>query len=361
MQNVMVTGGAGFIGSNFVRHLLATQLELQVVTVDALTYAGCMENLENLPDPERHTFIRGSILNQPLLERIFREHQIDTVVHFAAETHVDRSIFEPRVFLDTNIIGTYTLLEAARKAWIDEAWVPVENCRFHQISTDEVFGTLEPSDPPFFEAQAYAPRSPYAASKASADHFVRAFGHTFGLPFSLSNSSNNYGPRQYPEKLIPLVILNAIEGKTLPIYGDGLQIRDWLYVEDHCRAIVDILQRGTVGSTYNIGGRNQSTNLDVVHQICTVLDTLHSGSSFVPHSDLIEFVPDRRGHDRRYAMDTSMIEIELGWKPIETLETGLRKTIHWFLSHADWIAAIKMKPDYREWMTKNYLQRGGGE
>jgi len=361
MHNVLVTGGAGFIGSNFVHHLLGGHPEVRVITLDALTYAGCEENLDSPPNAENHTFFKGSILNQPLLDRLFQEHRIDTVVHFAAETHVDRSIYEPRVFLDTNIVGTYTLLEAARKAWIDERWVPLGDCRFHQISTDEVFGTLEPNDPPFFEAQAYAPRSPYAASKASADHFVRSFGHTYGLPFTISNSSNNYGPRQYPEKLIPLVILNAIEGKQLPIYGDGLQIRDWLYVEDHCRAIVDILERGTSGSSYNIGGRNQSTNLEVVQQVCAILDSLRPDSPVVPHSDLITFVSDRRGHDRRYAMDTSMIEIELGWRPIETLDTGLRKTTQWYLEHSEWIAAIEMRPDYREWIARNYLERGGSE
>ena len=359
MQNVLVTGGAGFIGSNFVLYLLATQPDVHLVNLDALTYAGCMQNLDNITDENRYEFIKGSILNQPLLDRIFQEHRIDTVVHFAAETHVDRSIYDPRIFLDTNITGTYTLLEAARNAWLDQQWVPLQGCRFHQISTDEVYGTLTPNDPPFFEAQAYAPRSPYSASKASADHFVRAFGNTYGLPFTISNCSNNYGPRQYPEKLIPLITLNAVGGKTLPVYGDGLQIRDWIYVEDHCRAVMDILARGQLGSTYNIGGGNQPTNLEIVQHICSILDELQPDPSNHSYADRIEFVIDRRGHDRRYAMDTSMIEIELEWKPRETLDSGLRKTIQWYLEHPEWVAAVKMRPDYQEWIALNYQERGG--
>jgi len=357
MRHVLVTGGAGFIGSNFVHYLLGSEPDLQIVTLDALTYAGSLENLKDLPDPSRHVFIHANITDRVLVERIFAEYQIDTVVHFAAETHVDRSILDPGAFVQTNVIGTFTLLEAARKAWLVDKTVPRDAVRFHHVSTDEVFGTLSKADPPFREETAYQPRSPYAASKAASDHFVRAYYTTYGLPISISNCSNNYGPRQFPEKLIPLMILNAVSGKTLPIYGDGMQIRDWLYVDDHCEALWKVATQGRVGETYCIGGDNQPANLEIVRTICQILDELQPESPFTPHEQLMRFVPDRPGHDRRYDIDISKIKSELGWQPRHDLQQGLLATVRWYLEHPEWVEAITQQSDYDSWVQKNYANR----
>jgi len=360
MQQILVTGGAGFIGSNFVHYVLHSEPDVQIINLDALTYAGSLENLKDLPDPSRHVFIHGNITDRELVDHIFAEYKIDTVVHFAAETHVDRSILNPGAFVQTNVIGTYTLLEAARKAWLVDKTVPLETVRFHHVSTDEVFGTLSKADPPFREETAYQPRSPYAASKASSDHFVRAYYSTYGLPISISNCSNNYGPRQFPEKLIPLMILNATSGKPLPIYGDGMQIRDWLYVDDHCEALWKVVTQGKVGETYCIGGDNQPPNLEIVRTICQILDSLQPDSPFTPHEQLMRFVPDRPGHDRRYDIDISKIKSELGWQPRNTLQDGLRATVQWYLEHPEWVAAITQQSDYNGWMQKNYANRKEG-
>lgn len=359
MHHVLVTGGAGFIGSNFVRYLLRVEPQVRVVNLDALTYAGSLENLTDLPDPQRHTFVHGDICDRPLVDSLLREHQIDTVVHFAAESHVDRSIFGPARFVQTNIIGTFTLLEAVRQFWLQEGALPKETVLFHHVSTDEVFGSLQPRDPPFSETTPYAPNSPYAASKAASDHLVRAYGHTYGLPYTLTNCSNNYGPYQFPEKLIPLMILNALEGRALPVYGDGGQIRDWLYVEDHCEALWLVIRKGKRGETYNIGGGNQPTNLEVVQTLCAILDEIRPHFSHAPHAQLIQFVADRPGHDRRYAMDIRKIRQELGWQPKESLRSGLEKTVRWYLNHPQWVEAIRRESDYQEWMQKNYAERGG--
>lgn len=357
MKNVLVTGGAGFIGSNFVRYLLRTEPEVQVINLDVLSYAGSQENLKDLPVPEHHTFVRGDICDRPLVDHLFHQHQIDTVVHFAAQTHVDRSILYPEQFLHTNVIGTFTLLEAARQYWLVEKVLPTDQVRFHHISTDEVFGALTPNDPAWTESTPYAPSSPYSASKAASDHYARAYGHTYGLPYTITNCSNNYGPYQFPEKLIPLMILNALDGKPLPIYGDGMQIRDWLYVEDHCEAIWMVLCKGQAGQTYNIGGGSQPTNLEVVQHLCGALDELLPNSASVPHSSLMRFVPDRPGHDRRYAIDITKINTQLGWQPKESLGSGLQKTVQWYLSHPDWIAAIQQQQDYQQWLERNYEKR----
>lgn len=359
MRNVLVTGGAGFIGANFVHYLLATEPGIAVITLDALTYAGSLDNLNSLPDPGRHTFIHGNICEATLVENIFREKQIDTVVHFAAESHVDRSILGPMEFIQTNIVGTAALLDAARQAWISRPGQEPDDFRFHHVSTDEVFGSLEPDEPPFTEKTPYSPNSPYAASKASSDHLVRAYHATYGLPVTITNCSNNYGPLQFPEKLIPLTILNACAGKELPVYGDGRQIRDWLYVEDHCEAIHRVLEEGRNGETYNIGGDNQPTNLEIVAAICEILDRERPDSSLRPHNQLIRFVKDRPGHDRRYAMDIGKIGAELGWKPRHTLREGLEKTVTWYLSQAERNTGILNRPDYESWMQQNYTKRGG--
>ncbi|MCC7129068.1 MAG: dTDP-glucose 4,6-dehydratase [Anaerolineae bacterium UTCFX2] len=353
MRKLLVTGGAGFIGSNFVRFALAENSP--VVNLDALTYAGSLENLADLPNANQHTFVHGDICNRELIEDLLEKHEIDTLVHFAAESHVDRSILGPEQFIRTNVHGTFTLLEAWKQAWI-RAGKP-DHWRFHHVSTDEVFGSLGPDDPPFSETTRYAPNSPYAASKAASDHLVRAYGATYGLPYTISNCSNNYGPYQFPEKLIPLVILNALEGRELPIYGDGQQIRDWLYVEDHCQAIWTILQRGAPGETYIIGGANQPSNLLVVQTLCDLLDELAPDSQFAPHAQLIRYVTDRPGHDRRYAMDITRIRQDLGWQPRETLTTGLLKTVRWFLDHQTWVESIRRQQDYQSWRARNYDQR----
>lgn len=357
MQSVLVTGGAGFIGSNFVHRLLEAEPAARVVTLDALTYAGSRENLKDLPDAGRHVFVQGDICDPILVQEVIRGHSVDTIVHFAAESHVDRSILGPLPFVQTNVMGTANLLEAARQAWMVDQLLPESQVRFHHISTDEVFGSLGPSDPPFSEMTPYAPRSPYAASKAASDHVVRAYAHTYGLPITISNCSNNYGPRQFPEKLIPLVILNALEGKPLPIYGDGQQIRDWLFVDDHCAAILAVLRSGRAGETYNVGGGTQPANLEIVEQACRLLDELVPGSPHAPHVQLITHVPDRPGHDRRYAMDIRKVQAQLGWSPKESLASGLRKTVQWYLANPGWVAAIRGQPGYRAWLQANYVGR----
>jgi dTDP-glucose 4,6-dehydratase len=357
MKHILVTGGAGFIGSNFIHYLLRTDPEVEIVNLDALTYAGSLENLKNLPDPKRHTFVKGDITDRALVDELFAKHKIDTVVHFAAESHVDRSILDPGVFVNTNVIGTFTLLEAARKTWLVDKLVPVEQVRFHHVSTDEVFGTLSKTDPAFEEETRYAPRSPYAASKASSDHFVRAYGTTYGLPVTISNCSNNYGPRQFPEKLIPLIILNATTGKPLPIYGDGMQIRDWLYVDDHCEGIWKVATEGRVGETYCIGGDNQPPNIEIVKTICGILDELQPDSPFTPHEQLITYVQDRPGHDRRYDINISKIHQELGWQPRWSLQKGLLDTVKWYLNNTEWVEAITAQSDYGSWVKKNYEGR----
>ena len=357
MKNVLVTGGAGFIGSNFTRFLQLAEPDVHIFNLDILSYAGSQENLRDLPFPERHTFIKGDICEGDLLNHLFHANKIDTVVHFAAETHVDRSILNPDRFLHTNVIGTFSLLEAARQYWLSEKALPSDDLRFHHISTDEVYGYLRPNDPAWTESTPYAPSSPYSASKAASDHFVRAYGHTYGLPYTITNCSNNYGPYQFPEKLIPLMILNALDGKPLPIYGDGGQIRDWLYVEDHCEAIWVVLRGGRTGQTYNIGGGSQPTNLEVVQQICVALDELSPHSPIRPHASLMRFVPDRPGHDRRYAIDITKIKTQLGWQPRHSLGIGIQKTIEWYLSNLRWISAIRQQQDYQLWLEQNYDKR----
>lgn len=358
MHNLLVTGGAGFIGSNFIRLILQQRPTLRIYNLDALTYAGSLENLRDLPDPQRHIFIQGDICNRELVEELLRNHDIDTIVHFAAESHVDRSILGPGQFVQTNIVGTFTLLDAARQVWLVEKRLSPEDVHFHHVSTDEVFGSLSPQDPAFCESTPYAPNSPYSASKASSDHLVRAYFHTYGLPITITNCSNNYGPYQFPEKLIPLIILNAMEGKRLPIYGDGKQVRDWLYVIDHCEAILAVLEHGKIGETYNIGGDNQPYNIEIVTAICKILDELLPNSPYLPHENLITYVTDRPGHDRRYDMNIGKINEELGWRPKESLQTGLEKTINWYLSHPEWVQAIRQTGDYKTWIDKNYVQRG---
>lgn len=358
LMNVLVTGGAGFIGSNFIRYLLRVSPDVRVVNLDALTYAGSLENLKDLHESERYSFIHGDICDRDLVEDIFRRHHIDTVVHFAAESHVDRSIYGPAQFIQTNVVGTFRLLEVARQIWIDETRFPLEHVCFHHISTDEVFGSLGPNDPPFSESTPYAPSSPYAASKASSDHLVRSYWNTYGLPTLITNCSNNYGPYQFPEKLIPLVILNALDGRPLPIYGDGKQIRDWLYIDDHCEAIWTVLSEGKRGETYNIGGDTQPANLEIVQRVCTILDKRLPESDYIPHKSLITFVPDRPGHDRRYAMDNSKIKSDLDWFPKESLESGLRKTVDWYLAHPDWVSTIRNQSSFQAWLKANYASRG---
>jgi dTDP-glucose 4,6-dehydratase len=357
MKNILVTGGAGFIGSNFIRYVQRTQPDVFIVNLDLLTYAGSLENLKDLPSPDRYEFVKGDICNQALVEEILRRRAIETIVHFAAETHVDRSILGPAAFIQTNVVGTFSLLEAARKVWLDENKKGAASVRFHHISTDEVFGSLTADAPAFEEKTPYSPNSPYAASKAGSDHLVRAYAHTYGLPITITNCSNNYGPYQFPEKLIPLMILNAVQGKPLPIYGDGQQIRDWLYVEDHCEAIWQVLQEGRTGESYNIGGNNQPVNLEVIDTICDILDELKPQSPYRPHAGLKTFVTDRPGHDRRYAMNIDKITRELGWKPKFPLREGLLKTVRWYLEHDEWIQAIHKQQEYQSWLDKNYSER----
>lgn len=338
-MKLLVTGGAGFIGSAVVRHIIGNTNDC-VVNVDKLTYAGNLESLEAAASSERYSFEQVDICDRLELERVFLEHQPDGVMHLAAESHVDRSIDGPAAFVETNIVGTYTLLEAARSYWNSLDADRKDRFRFHHISTDEVYGDLEGPEGLFTEQTAYAPSSPYSASKASSDHLVRAWQRTYGFPTLITNCSNNYGPYHFPEKLIPLVILNALEGKPLPVYGKGEQIRDWLYVEDHARALYKVATQGHVGETYNIGGHNEKQNIDVVQTICALLDEL-APTAHTPYSSLITYVPDRPGHDIRYAIDASKIERELGWRPQETFESGIRKTVQWYLVNSEWCQRVQ--------------------
>jgi dTDP-glucose 4,6-dehydratase len=357
METVLVTGGAGFIGSNFIRDLLA-RTSARVVNLDALTYAGNPDNLVGLPDPERYSFVHGDITDRALVDDLLCRFAVDTVVHFAAESHVDRSIHGPMAFVRTNVLGTATLLEAAREAWLTHRRPALNKVRFHHVSTDEVYGDLGPDEPPASEAAPYAPSSPYAATKAASDHLVRAYGRTYGLPVTISSCSNNYGPRQHPEKLISFMILAAVEGRPLPVYGDGLNVRDWLYVEDHCTAIRAVLEKGRLGETYNIGGGTELSNIDLVRSLCGILDNLLPDPHGAPHAERIVFVRDRPGHDRRYALDICKIRREMGWAPRETLQSGLERTVRWYLAHPEWIARVRGQPAYHEWLTQNYADRG---
>jgi len=353
-MTILVTGGAGFIGSNFVLDWLAESDE-PVVNLDALTYAGNLRNLAALDGDARHVFVRGDICERALVDRLLTEHRPRAIVHFAAESHVDRSIHGPGAFMRTNVDGTFTLLEAARAYWGTLDGDAKAGFRFHHVSTDEVYGSLAADAPAFTEQHPYEPNSPYSASKAASDHLVRAWHHTYGLPVLTSNCSNNYGPYHFPEKLIPLMIVNALAGKALPIYGDGLNVRDWLYVRDHASAIRAVLAGGRVGQTYNVGGWNEKTNREIVHTICDLLDELKP-SAEGSYRRLITFVKDRPGHDRRYAIDARKIERELGWRPAETFETGIRKTVQWYLDHPQWVAEVQSGA-YRDWVDANYTTR----
>jgi dTDP-glucose 4,6-dehydratase len=351
---ILVTGGAGFIGANFVLDWLASTSE-PVVNLDALTYAGNLESLASVQGDARHVFVQGDICDRELLARLMAEHRPRAIVHFAAESHVDRSIHGPGAFIKTNVDGTFALLEAARAHWSTLEGEAKAAFRFHHVSTDEVYGSLGKTDAPFTEDHVYEPNSPYSASKAASDHLVRAWHHTYGLPVVTTNCSNNYGPYHFPEKLIPLMIVNALAGKPLPVYGDGQQIRDWLYVKDHCSAIREVLARGRLGETYNIGGWNEKPNIEIVQTICALLDEMQpdpAGS----YSRLITYVIDRPGHDRRYAIDARKLERELGWRPAETFDTGIRKTVRWYLDHRDWVGHVQSGA-YREWVATNYSER----
>ncbi|VAW76033.1 dTDP-glucose 4,6-dehydratase [hydrothermal vent metagenome] len=349
MSGLLITGGAGFIGGNFVRHWMQKHPQDRVVILDALTYAGNLESLEDLEaDPGFH-FVQADICDRPTVQALFEEQQINRVAHFAAESHVDRSILGPAEFIRTNIEGTFTLLDVARAAWGGD-----RDCRFLHVSTDEVYGSLETNDPAFTEAHPYRPNSPYSASKASSDHLVRAWFETYDFPVLTTNCSNNYGPYQFPEKLIPLVILNALEGKPLPVYGDGSNVRDWLHVEDHCRGIAEVLERGTPGEVYNIGGNNERSNIEIVQLLCDQLDRRQPGAR--PYSELIQYVTDRPGHDFRYAIDSSKIQQELGWQPKVAFDTGLEQTIDWYLQHLDWCERIR-SGEYRRYYLQQYGSR----
>jgi dTDP-glucose 4,6-dehydratase len=352
MKKILITGGAGFIGSALVRHIIGNTPD-SVVNLDKLTYAGNLQSLVSVADNPRYCFEHVDICDAVAVGRVFEQHQPDAVMHLAAESHVDRSISGPADFIQTNIVGTYTLLEAARSYWSKLDGSRKANFRFHHISTDEVYGSLG-KEGFFTEETAYEPNSPYSASKASSDHLVRAWHHTYGLPVVTTNCSNNYGPYHFPEKLIPLVILNAVSGKPLPIYGKGDNIRDWLYVEDHARALYLVMNQGRLGETYNIGGWNEKTNLEVVQSICAILDELRPAGA--PHATLITYVKDRPGHDHRYAIDASKIERELGWKPQETFETGLRKTVEWYLANTEWVQGV-VSGEYQNWLQQNYAER----
>ncbi|HET7471163.1 MAG TPA: dTDP-glucose 4,6-dehydratase [Gemmatimonadales bacterium] len=365
MRSLLVTGGAGFIGANFVHHWLAAHPADRLVVLDALTYAGNLSSLDPVRGRAGFTFVQGDIRDGGLAARLLREHQIDTVVHLAAESHVDRSIIGPDAFIESNVLGTHALLRAAREVWLDERR-GARDVRFHHVSTDEVFGSLGPGDPPFHEQTPYAPNSPYAASKAASDHLVRAYHHTYGLPVTSTNCSNNYGPYQFPEKLVPLMLVNALDGGPLPVYGDGLNVRDWLYVEDHCRAMELVITHGEVGQSYNVGGRTERSNLELVRMLCRLIDEAFAAdgeltrrfpnapaASGRPSESLIAFVKDRPGHDRRYAIDSRKIERELGFVPVESLESGFRRTLHWYLRHEAWWRAV-MDGSYRTWVRLQY-------
>jgi dTDP-glucose 4,6-dehydratase len=354
-NKILVTGGAGFIGANFVLQWVGSG-KGQVVNLDLLTYAGNLGSLRSLEGDPRHVFVRGDICDRALIDKLLAEHKPQAIVHFAAESHVDRSILGPEAFLKTNIDGTFTMLSAARAYYDALEGEEKERFRFLHVSTDEVYGTLEPNDPAFHEETPFAPNSPYAASKAASDHLVRAWVHTYQLPALITNCSNNYGPLQFPEKLLPLIINNALAGRPLPVYGDGSQVRDWLFVRDHCSAIEAVLEGGRVGETYNVGGGNQQTNLDVVKRVCALLDELAPDSPHKPHSQLIRFVKDRPGHDRRYAIDARKLENELGWRAQETFATGLRKTVQWYLDHQEWMDEVTSGA-YLNWVDANYGHR----
>ncbi len=354
-ETILVTGGAGFIGSNFVLACMKAGGGQQV-NLDLLTYAGNAGNLATVENDPRYSLVRGDICDAELVGLLLRKHRPRAIMHFAAESHVDRSIVSPEAFIRTNVLGTFTLLEQARAYWAEMDEAGRTAFRFLHVSTDEVYGTLGPNDPAFSEITPYAPNSPYAASKAGSDHLVRAYFHTFGLPVLTTNCSNNYGPFQFPEKLIPLMILNALEGKPLPVYGDGKNVRDWLFVEDHCSAIRRVLESGRPGETYNIGGNSERANIDVVTAICDLVDEMRPGLGAGPRRRLITYVQDRPGHDRRYAIDASKIARELGWKPAEQFESGLRKTVRWYLENTEWIRSVRTGA-YREWIEKNYAER----
>ncbi|PZQ00925.1 MAG: dTDP-glucose 4,6-dehydratase [Variovorax paradoxus] len=352
---ILVTGGAGFIGTNFVLDWVAKVGE-PVLNLDKLTYAGNLENLASLADDARHRFVQGDIGDTALVGRLLAENAVRAVVNFAAESHVDRSIHGPAAFIETNVVGTFGLLEAVRAYW---GALPAERkaaFRFLHVSTDEVYGSLDAQAPAFTEQHRYEPNSPYSASKAASDHLVRAYHHTYGLPVLTTNCSNNYGPFHFPEKLIPLMIVNALAGKPLPVYGDGQQIRDWLYVGDHCSAIRRVLEAGQLGETYNVGGWNEKPNLEIVHTVCALLDEQRPRADGKSYAEQIAYVTDRPGHDRRYAIDARKIERELGWKPAETFDTGIRKTVEWYLANADWVARVQSGA-YREWVSTNYGER----
>lgn len=351
-MTILVTGGAGFIGSNFVLDWLAQSNE-PVINLDKLTYAGNLENLASLEGNPNHVFVQGDLGDRELVDRLLAEHRPRAVLNFAAESHVDRSIHGPEDFIQTNILGTFRLLESVRVYW---SALPADDkaaFRFLHVSTDEVYGTLAKEDPPFAEDNRYEPNSPYSASKAASDHLVRAWHHTYGLPVLTTNCSNNYGPYHFPEKLIPLMIVNALAGKHLPVYGDGQQIRDWLYVKDHCSAIRRVLEGGRLGETYNVGGWNEKPNIEIVQRVCALLDELRPKADGTSYATQITYVTDRPGHDRRYAIDARKIERELGWKPAETFETGIRKTVEWYLANPDWVAHVQ-SGSYRDWVAKQY-------
>jgi dTDP-glucose 4,6-dehydratase len=350
---ILVTGGAGFIGSNFVLDWLASPAAEGIVNLDKLTYAGNHTTLQSVEKDARHIFAQGDIGDYDLVLSLLKKYQIRALVNFAAESHVDRSIHGPGDFIQTNVVGTFNLLEAVRTYWTELPEVKKQQFRFLHVSTDEVYGSLSPTDPAFTETNTYEPNSPYSASKAASDHLVRAWHHTYGLPVLTTNCSNNYGPYHFPEKLIPLVILNALAGKPLPIYGDGQQIRDWLYVKDHCSAIRRVLEAGKLGETYNVGGWNEKPNLDVVNTICSILDELRPKADGSSYTSQISYVKDRPGHDRRYAIDANKLERELGWKPAETFDTGIRKTVRWYLDNQEWTDGV-LSGSYRDWLKKQY-------
>ena len=351
---ILITGGAGFIGGNFVLDWLAQHNE-PILNLDKLTYAGNLETLAAVQDDPRHLFVQGDIGDAQLVSRLLAEHQPRAILNFAAESHVDRSIHGPEDFIQTNIVGTFHLLECARAYYNGLQGQAKEAFRFLHVSTDEVYGTLAPDAPAFTEQHRYEPNSPYSASKAASDHLVRAYHHTYGLPVLTTNCSNNYGPYHFPEKLIPLMIVNALAGKPLPVYGDGMQVRDWLYVKDHCSAIRRVLEAGQLGETYNVGGWNEKPNIEIVHTICRLLDQLRPRADGRSYAEQITHVTDRPGHDRRYAIDAHKIERELGWKPAETFDTGIAKTVQWYLDHPQWVANVQSGA-YREWVSKQYTQ-----
>ncbi len=355
LKTWLVTGGAGFIGSNFVLDQRSKK-RARIITLDSLTYAGNLSNLESLRNDPDHIFIHGDINDNELVREILNTHKPNAIIHFAAESHVDRSILGPDTFIKTNIVGTFTLLEAARHYWDLLNGVSKDEFRFHHVSTDEVYGSLGPDDPPFTETTGYDPNSPYSASKASSDHLVNSYHSTYGLPTIITNCSNNYGPYQFPEKLIPLMVVNALDGKPLPVYGDGKNIRDWVYVADHNEAVRQVLAKGRVGETYNIGGSCEKTNIEVVTMVCSILDELFPDSPYKPHESLIAYVKDRPGHDRRYAIDSTKINHELGWEPKETFSSGLYKTIGWYVENTEWLKSIRTGA-YRDWINSNYDNR----